>query len=272
MKTLRYLLAASVAVTALTSCMSDPTEGVKMPVYEDTGDTEPPVTPPDEPEDSRPDFSRPLDRGYIHLKGRKLESLNVISASGLTDAEKVAVSTLAGIAARVSGDQVYLNEGGPSSVWLKEMQNIYGIPSRNYSNVASLIAHYKDSGVINGYIVYRPNSAGNSHSVNVATSLCGILGGIAVAEDMVETIKQAGIETELADVTDKDERWLIENYGDKLDKSLAADLKPEIAHHLRDYAAMTRSLVFYDENARNDWSWRTSILSGMDKGAHCFGY
>lgn len=272
MKTLRYLLAASVAVTALTSCMSDPTEGVKMPVYDDTGDTETPVTPPDEPEDNRPDFSRPLDRGYIHLKGRKLESLNVISASGLTDAEKVTVSTLAGIAARVSGDQVYLNEGGPGSVWLKEMQNIYGIPSRNWSNVASLIAHYKDSGVINGYIVYRPNSSGNSHSVNVATSLCGILGGIAVSEDMVETIKQAGIETELADVTDKDERWLIENYGDELDKSLAADLKPEIAHHLRDYAAMTRSLVFYDENARNDWSWRTSILSGLDKGAHCFGY
>lgn len=253
----------------LTSCLSDPTEGVVMPDYDEP---EEPVTPPDEPEETKPDYSLPLDRGAVHLKGRQLQSLNVISATGLTDAEKVVVSTLAGIAARVSGDQVYLNEGGPASVWLREMKDVYKIPAREYSNLASLVAHYRDAGIINGYIVYRPYSSGNSHSVNVATSLCGILGGIAVAEDMVEAIKGMGIETELANVTDKDEKWLLENYGNELDKTLAADLKPEIVHHLRDYAAMTRAFVFFDENARNDWSWRTSILSSLEDGAHCFGY
>lgn len=269
MKALKYMFTAAVAALALSSCLSDSTEGVVMPEYDEVDD---PATPPDDPDNNKPDYSLPLDRGFIHLKGRELKSLNVISATGLTDAEKVVVSTLAGIAARVSGDQIYLNEGGPASVWLKEMQNIYKIPSRNFSNLASLIARYKEAGIINGYIVYRPWTSGNSHSVNVATSLCGILGGIAVAEDMVETIKQMGVETELADVTDKEERWLLENYGSELDKTLAADLKPEIVHHLRDYAAMTRSFVFFDENARNDWSWRTSVLSGLEKGAHCFGY
>lgn len=210
----------------LTSCLSDPTEGVVVPDYDEP---EEPVTPPDEPEETKPDYSLPLDRGAVHLKGRQLQSLNVISATGLTDAEKVVVSTLAGIAARVSGDQVYLNEGGPASVWLREMKDVYKIPAREYSNLASLVAHYRDAGIINGYIVYRPYSSGNSHSVNVATSLCGILGGIAVAEDMVETIKGMGIETELANVADKDEKWLLENYGNELDKTLASDLAANIS-------------------------------------------
>ena len=37
------------------------------------------------------------------------------------------------------------------------------------------------------------------------------------------------------DVRSYDEKWLYENYKDQLDKSLAADMKPEIFHHLRDY-------------------------------------
>ena len=81
-----------------------------------------------------------------------------------------------------------------------------------------------------------------------------------------------GVTTELMDVRSYDEKWLYENYKDQLDKSLAADMKPEIFHHLRDYITMTNAFAFYDYNARRDWSWRTSILKDLDKGAYCFGY
>ena len=81
-----------------------------------------------------------------------------------------------------------------------------------------------------------------------------------------------GVTTELMDVRSYDEKWLYENYKDQLDKSLAADMKPEIFHHLRDYITMTNAFAFYDYNAHGDWSWRTSILKDLDKGAYCFGY
>lgn len=138
--------------------------------------------------------------------------------------------------------------------------------------MAPLVQHYVETGVIKGYIVYTPYSEGQSHSINVATSLCGLLRGIAVPESLVDKVKAMGVTTELMDVRSYDEKWLYENYKDQLDKSLAADMKPEIFHHLRDYITMTNAFAFYDYNARRDWSWRTSILKDLDKGAYCFGY
>lgn len=254
----------------LISCMEDPTAGVVVPKY--TPSTENPGGPGEEPGDGLIDPAEPLDRGFMHLKGRELKSLNSISITGLNDGEKVILSTLAGLAARVTGDQVYINEGGPSSVWLKQMQNKYGIPVNTYNALAPLVQHYVETGVIKGYIVYTPYSEGQSHSINVATSLCGLLRGIAVPESLVDKVKAMGVTTELMDVRSYDEKWLYENYKDQLDKSLAADMKPEIFHHLRDYITMTNAFAFYDYNARRDWSWRTSILKDLDKGAYCFGY
>ncbi len=266
MKTHIYILCSLFLLTA--SCLEDPTAGVLIPKYAPA----PPDDPEEEPDNGLIDPAEPLDRGFIHLKGRELKSLNVISTNGLSDGEKVIVSTLAGLAARVTGDQVYINEGGPGSVWLKYLQNRYSVPVRNYHTLAPLVQHYMELGVVKGYIVYRPWSEGKSSSINVATTLCGLLRGIAVPANLVEQVKAMGVTEELMDVTTRDEKWLYENYKEQLNKSLAADLKPEIFHHLRDYVTMTNAFAFYDYNARHDWSWRTSILSDLDKGAYCFGY
>lgn len=268
MKQYIYLLLIMILSTA---CIENRTAGVKDSKYNPSSDV------PSESENGSGEGdliapSQPLERGFVHLKGRELTSLNVISMNGLNDGEKVIASTLAGIAARVTGEQVYMNEGGPSSVWLKQLQNKYGISVRNHATLASLVKHYADLGVIKGYIVYRPYADGQSHSINVATPLCGLLQGIAVPESLVEQVKAMGVGTELMDVTSRDEKWFYGNYKEQLDKSLAADLKPEIYHHLRDYVALTRSFAFYDYDAHRDWSWRTSILKDLEKGAYCFGY
>lgn len=253
-----------IAACMLTSCSNDPT-GISFPDY-DWGSNNQGLS------ETLVDPSEPLVRGYVHQKGRELKSINVISSGNLNDNERVLVSTLAGLAARVSGDQIYINEGGPSAVWLKEMEDSYGIRLKTHNTWASLLSHYLEKGIIKGYILYRPYSDGKSQSINVATTLCGILRGIAVTEDMVPRLRSMGITKELADVRDHDEKWLYENFRDKLDNSLAADLKPDINHHLRDYVSMTNAFAFYDYNARNDWSWRSEILSGLDNGAYCFGY
>lgn len=259
-----HIFTTAIAACLLSSCNNDP-EGISFPPYDwGAGNAAPAET--------LVDPSEALDRGYVHLKGRELKSLNVISSNNLSDNERVLVSTLAGLAARVSGDQIYINEGGPSAVWLKEMEEAYGIRLKTHSTWSSLLSHYLEKGIIRGYILYRPYSDGESHSVNVATSLCGIMRGIAVTEDMVPRLRSMGITTELADVRDRDEKWLYENYRDKLDNSLAADIKPDINHHLRDYIALTNAFAFYDYNARYDWSWRSEILGNLNDGAYCFGY
>lgn len=246
----------------LSACIEDPTAGAKLPEQ----------NPEEQPEEIPDNPLQPLTYGFVHPKGQELTSLNVISAGKLNNDEKVLVSTLAGLAARSSGDQVYLNEGGPSTVWLRQMKNQYGIPIQEHDNVASLVRHYVQTGIIKGYITYRPYTEGQSHSVNVATSLCGLLRGIAVPKDMVEQVRAMGVSAELMDVSNRDEHWLYENYAEQLNQSLVADLKPEIQHHLRDYITLTNAFTFFDYNARGNWEWRTSILQNLDNGAWCFGY
>lgn len=70
----------------LSSCMEDPTAGVVVPKYNpSTGN---PEGPGEEPGNELIDPAEPLDRGFIHLKGRELKSLNSISITGLNDGEK----------------------------------------------------------------------------------------------------------------------------------------------------------------------------------------
>lgn len=74
----------------LSSCMEDPTAGVVVPKYNpSTGN---PEGPGEEPGNELIDPAEPLDRGFIHLKGRELKSLNSISITGLNDGEKVILS------------------------------------------------------------------------------------------------------------------------------------------------------------------------------------
>lgn len=261
---MKQIILLTAATCLFAACQKDP-EGISFPDYDwAKGNV-------DTSSEILADPLEPLERGYVHQKGRELKSLNVIASGNLSDNERVLVSTLAGLAARVSGDQIYINEGGPSAVWLKEMEEAYGIRLKTHSTWSSLVSHYLEKGVLKGYILYRPYSEGKSHSVNVATSLCGILRGVAVTEELEPRLTAIGL-GKLADVRDKDEQWLYENYRDKLDNSLAADLKPDIYHHLRDYVSMTNAFAFYDYNARNDWSWRSEILGSLDDGAYCFGY
>ena len=145
---MKHLILMSAAATCLmTACQNDP-KGITFPDYDwGRGNT-------DNSTETLVDPAEPLERGFVHLKGRELKSLNVIASGNLNDNERVLVSTLAGLAARVSGDQVYINEGGPSAVWLKEMEEAYGIRLKTHSTWASLLSHYLEKGIIKGYILY----------------------------------------------------------------------------------------------------------------------
>ncbi len=206
-----------------------------------------------------------LKTGIVHQKGYELKSLNVISGSSLNDAQKVLISTLQGIAAKTSSEQIYIDEGGPSSVWKEYLRKQYHVSVSN-KTFSEIISRYKSLGIIKGYIVY--NRTVEKRSVTAATALCGPTNAIAVDKSIENDIIMMGITNKLFDVSDKTEKWVYENYLKAFTKNNAAELSHDINHHLRDYISLTNAFVFYDGIT----DWRTTILKGLDAGAYCFGY
>ena len=205
-----------------------------------------------------------LHAGIAHRKGAPLRSLAVISGSLLSDDEKVLVATLQGLVAKSSSEQIYIDEGGPSTTWTGYLQSKYGISLHSYGSLTDLLTHFKSA--VKGYVLYDRTS--NPRSLTVATSLCGPLNGIAVAAGLEQKVRQMGINSRLTDVRVRDEKWLYTNAPKAFSTQLAAEQNPTINHHLRDYISLTNAFTFYDGNT----PWRTTVLKGLAPGAFCFGY
>lgn len=205
-----------------------------------------------------------LSKGIVHQKGVKLASLDIISGSSLSAEQKVLVSTLQGLVAKTSSEQIYIDEGGPSSVWTAYLKSKYGITLNNYTSWTDLATHFKNK--ITGYVLY--NRAKNPRSLTAANSLCGPMNAIAVDASLEKAVKALGITKVKADVQTRDEKWVYANYQQVFSKQLAAEQNPDINHHLRDYITLTNAFAFYDGNS----PFRTSVLQGLNTGAFCFGY
>jgi hypothetical protein len=205
-----------------------------------------------------------LNKGVLHQKGAALKSLCVINGNNLSAEQKVLVATLQGLVAKTSSDQIYIDEGGPSTVWVNYLNSKYGITLTNYATWPALVDHFKSK--ISGYVLY--NRATNERSLTAATSLCGPLNAIAVDKSLETPLIAAGITTRKADVRTRDEKWVYSNYPLAFSKALGAELTPTINHHLRDYITLTNAFTFYD----GETTWRKTVLQGLDPEAFCFGY
>lgn len=205
-----------------------------------------------------------LNKGVLHQKGAALKSLCVISGAGLSAEQKVLVATLQGLVAKTSSDQIYIDEGGPSAVWLNHLNSKYGITLTTYNTWKELVIRFKSK--ISGYVLY--NRATNARSLTAATSLCGPMNTIAVDASLEANVIAAGITTRKGDVRSRDEKWVYSNYPEAFCKLLGAELTPTIDHHLRDYVTLTNTFTFYD----GETPWRKTVLQGLDEEAFCFGY
>jgi hypothetical protein len=205
-----------------------------------------------------------LNKGVLHQKGMALKSLCVINGNNLSAEQKVLVATLQGLVAKTSFEQIYIDEGGPSTIWLNYLNSKYGITLTNYATWPDLVDHFKSK--ISGYVLY--NRAKNERSLTAATSLCGPMNAIAVDKSLETPLIAAGITTRKADVRTRDEKWVYSNYPLAFSKALGAELTPSINHHLRDYITLTNAFTFYD----GETPWRKTVLQGLDPEAFCFGY
>src|SRR5262245_644864 len=155
-------------------------------------------------------------------KGAALQSLAVIRLDALaTGQDRVLVASLQGLVAKRSPQQIFIDDGGPSTTWKDDLVSRYGIRlNHNYATLQSLVARFKR--YVNGYILY--DMASNPQSLNVATSLSGPLRGLPVDRSQLGQVSSLGVTKELLDVSDRDERWAYQNYGQLFSSTTAVEL------------------------------------------------
>lgn len=194
------------------------------------------------------------------------------------------VQSVAGLAAKA------VNQGqGDEMVWVSsdnvDLETWYSaLLKRNPSLEArgefgpwELVDRYFQRKVIKGYILYSPDKSKgliNDHrsgmdlSVNVATSLAGLLDGVLVADDLEEEARAHGL-SKLLDARGKTQAWCFETYKDRFNRRLLCTQDPRKSN-LRDLAVAQHVLVLYgaDEptEAALKWLDPLSPIAGWNGG------
>ncbi|MGZ4962844.1 MAG: hypothetical protein ACXWKG_16815 [Limisphaerales bacterium] len=166
-------------------------------------------------------------------------------------AHQMMVQSVAGLAAKA------VNEGrGTELVWVNngegDLEKWYGLLIGRHPEVVpapsseldpwSLVDHFKARGIIKGYILY---DSGND-SVNIATSLAGLLDGIIIDESLESEAHHRQIKL-LMDVRKKTERWCFQNYKDQFNRHLLCFQDPR-RPHVRDLAVAQKIFTLYGSN------------------------
>lgn len=198
------------------------------------------------------------------------KSLYVISLDSITTSERTMITSLQGLVNNHCSFQIYtLNSSEPDyKIWLEDLKNNYNLSYEIISDPWELIKIYKD--YINGYVIYN-NKTQKDPSINNACSLAALQKSIVIDETLEPKIKEFGIENK-GDCRNTDENWAYDNLWNKgLNHSIVIELAPGRIDALRDYAIMTKALVFYEERI-DKTALRDKVFSSMDDNSTCLGW
>jgi GxGYxYP putative glycoside hydrolase C-terminal domain/GxGYxY sequence motif in domain of unknown function N-terminal len=204
-------------------------------------------------------------------KPRISKELLVIRTADMNRQEMTMIATLQGLIAQktVKGEgkkhgkpQIYIDNGNNSyPVWLDKMRDDYRISYTYVKDPWELLEMYIED--IDGFITFKDQE----DSINVATSLAGIRNAIAIDETLVEKAKLFGL-SEQMDVRGKNEAWLKENYWDEFNHDIAIEQQEHFNYQMRDYAVMTKSMIFYDGNT----AFRESVVNSLNTDSVILGW
>lgn len=178
-----------------------------------------------------------IPRTWATLAAPKAKSLVVVK-----DADKFADAmvqrTLSGVVSLAAGADadvapLWIDNGkAADSTWRQLFSTRYGLNNTDGgSDLWALVKSYADTGVLKGFVVYAEDTSGGGtgdSSANIATSLCGPLGAIAVSADQVPAATGAGL-TQLADARGMSFADLVSQHGDKFSKSTLGLLRTDQA-------------------------------------------
>ena len=170
-----------------------------------------------------------------------------------------------------------VNSGrGNEMVWINndnvDMENWYvrflashpGVKPVPPAEPWNLVERYTKMGVIKGYILYRRDRSkgeinayrpGMDCSVNVATSLAGLLDGIIVDEELEKDAKAHGLDL-LLDAREKTQQWCFQTYQDQFNRRMLCTQDPR-KPHARDLAIAQKVFTVYgkDEPTPTAMAW-----------------
>jgi len=173
------------------------------------------------------------------------------------------VQSIAGLAAKAvnegQGDElVWVDNGNPDlEDWYVRFFAAH--PSLHQPGVLGpwdLVDRYAKRGLIKGYILYRSDSSlgqintyrpGMDCSVNVATSLAGLLDGIIVDEELEKTAQAYGL-ARLLDARGKSQAWCFESYLTQFQRAMLCTQDPK-KPHVRDLAIAQKAFTVYGKEA-----------------------
>lgn len=195
--------------------------------------------------------------------------LYVISDSNMTNAEQTMIVTLQGLISSKSEDQIYiLSSNEPDyKIWLEDLSKNYKVKYKIVKDPWQLIDKFKSK--VNGYVLY---STVKENSINNACTLASLKNSIAIDESIESILNNHGITAMIEDCRETDKYWAFNNlWNSGLNHSTVIELPSDKYMSLRDYAILSKSLVFYEDDI-NDSTLRESIFSSMDDGGRVLGW
>ena len=160
--------------------------------------------------------------------------------------------------ARLLKRQPQLNDRGTFALW-------------------DLVDRYAGRGIIKGYILYRYDPSkgplsehrpGMDCSVNVATSLAGLLDGIIVDESLEREARQHGLKL-LMDVRGKTQAWCFQTYRNQFNRHMLCTQDPR-KPNVRDLAIAQKTLTVFGYGkplpAAMEWLEPLSPVLGWNGG------
>jgi hypothetical protein len=177
------------------------------------------------------------------------------------EATHMLVQSLAGLAAQA------VNAGKLDElVWVNTSQEAYehylkatvhrlGLEQRGEFTPWQLLERYRDQGIVRGYVLYRfDRSLGRAYrqresrddSVNVATTMAGLLQGVLIDESQVAQAEQLGLR-QLFDARDKPADWCLSHQSEQLNRRLLLIQDPKEPRN-RDMAIAHRCIVGFGQD------------------------
>ncbi|WP_315109420.1 GxGYxYP domain-containing protein [Clostridium intestinale] len=207
-----------------------------------------------------------------YIKNSQLPKfLYVISLDKLSPSEKTMIASLQGLVNNGSSTQIYtLNSNEPDyQIWLDDLKSNYNVNYEIISDPWILVDKFKQ--YVDGYILFSYKNP-KDPSINNACSLAALKNSIVINEDIESKVNLHGITNLIGDCRNTDNTWAYDNLWDKgLNHSLLIQLSPDKDSALRDYAILSKALVFYEENVTNT-TLRDKIFSNANKNSTCLGW
>lgn len=195
--------------------------------------------------------------------------LYVISEDSMSKEESSMVASLQGIISKKTPYQIYIIPSNEPDykVWLKDLNRHHKVTYTNLNNPWSLLKKFKCH--VDGYVLY---SSLNPPSINNACSLASLNNSIIIEKSLESKIKEFGVSNLIGDCSGTNASWAFDNlWNSGLNHSTVIQQSPSKNTALRDYAIMSKSLVFYEDDIKST-VLREKIFNSMDKDSHCIGW